>query len=132
MRGSAKGVLPTTMEEVGGQIERIPAKARDFFQTPDDVYEFIYNGGTGLGEPLKRDPSAVAHDVSEGSTSPWAARELYGVVLEQVGEHDWVVERATETLRRDCARRAPRVPLFNRGSVSDRDESRGPPSPNCC
>jgi N-methylhydantoinase B len=116
----AKGVLPTSMDEVGGRIERIPAKARDFFQTPDDVYEFIYNGGTGLGDPLKRDPAAVADDVSEGSASPWAARELYRVVLEQVGDHEWLVdEAATRTLRQDALAERLELPLFNRGSVSD-------------
>lgn len=116
----ADGVVPTSMQEVGGQIERIPAKARNFFQTPDDVYEFIYNGGTGLGDPLLRDPDAVADDVSEGSTSLWAARELYRVVLQQAGDHDWIVdEAATERLRADELARRLKLPVFAGGPVSE-------------
>lgn len=113
------GTLPTTLAQVGGEVEQIPAKARDFFQIPDDVYEFIYNGGTGLGDPLRRDPQAVAEDVSEGSTSAWAARALYGVVLEQVGEHDWTVEAEATARTRDAALAARReLPVFDGGGAS--------------
>lgn len=124
----ADGVLPTTMREVGGSIERIPAKARDFFQTPDDVYEFVYNGGTGLGDPLLRDPAAVADDVSEGCTSPWAARELYRVVLDQAGEHDWVVdEAATQALRARALAGRLELPVFDGGPVSGETIDAGVP-----
>jgi N-methylhydantoinase B len=116
----AEGVLPTTMGEVGGTIERIPAKARDFFQTTDDVYEFIYNGGTGLGDPLRRDPAAVAEDVDEGSTSVWASRALYSVVLDQVGEHEWAVDEAATSELRAAAMDARRVlSIFDGGTASE-------------
>jgi N-methylhydantoinase B len=123
------GMLPTTMDEVGGEIELIPAKARDFLQGVDDVYEFIYNGGTGLGDPLDRDPAAVAEDVSEGSTSAWAARELYAVVLEQAGEHEWVVdEAATTTLRDEARAKRLALPVFGGGEPSDSTVDAGVPS----
>lgn len=110
----AEGVIPTEMVEVGGRIERIPAKARDFFQSPDDVYEFIYCGGTGLGDPLRRDPEAVASDVSEGSTSPQAAEELYGVVLKQLAEHEWIVEvDPTAELRNRLSAARLEFPVFD-------------------
>lgn len=108
------GSIPTTFEEAGGEVELIPTKARDFLQRPGDVYELIYTGGTGLGDPLDRDPQAVAHDVSETSTSPEAARDFYGVILTRNGPYDWSVdEQATKALRseRREARRA--LPVFN-------------------
>ena len=38
-------------------------------------------GGGGYGDPLTRDPGAVAHDVRLGLVSAAAARAEYGVVL---------------------------------------------------
>ena len=108
----ADGVLATAMDEVGGTIERIPAKARDFAQGPDDVYEFIYNGGTGFGDPIDRDPVAVAEDVSEGSVSPEAARQLYCVVLDQQAPFDWAVDNdATRALRAEVVAERRELPI---------------------
>jgi N-methylhydantoinase B len=41
----------------------------------------VSQGGGGLGDPIERDPEAVAADVGEGLVSPAAARRLYGVVV---------------------------------------------------
>lgn len=108
------GVIPTTFDEAGGEVELIPTKARNFFQTPDDIYELVYTGGTGLGDPLDRDPAAVAEDVSETSTSAEAAFEYYGVVLTNAGPFDWQVD-ATATEQERQTRRAARLglPVFN-------------------
>jgi N-methylhydantoinase B len=38
-------------------------------------------GGGGYGDPLTRDPEAVADDVREGWVSPERARSEYGVIL---------------------------------------------------
>jgi N-methylhydantoinase B len=113
----ADGRMPTTFADAGGEVELIPTKARNFFQAPGDVYELIYTGGTGLGDPLDRDPQAVATDVSEDCTSPAAAHAYYGVVLEQAGPYDWRVDTdATERTRQERrdARRA--LPVFDGGS----------------
>lgn len=40
-------------------------------------------GGGGYGDPLERDPSAVAQDVRNGLLTPEAAREAYGVERSQ-------------------------------------------------
>ena len=40
-------------------------------------------GGGGFGDPLLRDPEAVAWDVKNGKVSFAAAREEYGVVLDE-------------------------------------------------
>jgi N-methylhydantoinase B len=38
-------------------------------------------GGGGLGDPLARDPQAVAADVRNGLVSETAARTIYGVEI---------------------------------------------------
>ena len=62
--------------------------------------ERIYHrqaGGGGWGDPLLRSPADVARDVKNGKVSLEAAREAYGVVLD---ETTLVVdEAATTTLR---------------------------------
>ena len=51
-------------------------------------------GGGGLGDPLKRDPAAVARDVLMGYVSSQAARDLYKVVLDAKGAVDASATRA--------------------------------------
>lgn len=112
----ADGTMPTTFDEVGGTIELVPTKARNFFQNRTDVYEFIYTGGTGLGDPLRREPQAVADDVSDCSTSPEAARSLYHVEVERVDDYFWTVDEAkTESLRRETLAQRLELPIFAGG-----------------
>lgn len=42
----------------------------------------LSTGGTGYGDPIDRDPAAVAADVAKGLVSPEVAESVYGVVLE--------------------------------------------------
>jgi 5-oxoprolinase (ATP-hydrolysing)/N-methylhydantoinase A len=46
-----------------------------------DVYHHRMAGGGGWGDPLERDPAAVARDVRNGKVTADAALEAYGVVL---------------------------------------------------
>jgi N-methylhydantoinase B len=46
-----------------------------------DVYVHHTAGGGGLGDPLEREPAAVASDVADGKVSERAALDEYGVVL---------------------------------------------------
>jgi N-methylhydantoinase B len=50
-----------------------------------DVYEHRTAGGGGWGDPLQRDPAAVADDVLNEKVSPEAALRLYGVVVADDG-----------------------------------------------
>jgi N-methylhydantoinase B len=59
---------------------------------PGDVIQFDSAGGGGYGDPLQRDPQAVAADVVNGYVSIEKAREDYGVVIDPA------------TLRVDAAR----------------------------
>jgi N-methylhydantoinase B len=47
------------------------------------VADFVAGGG-GYGDPVEREPDAVAKDVRRGIVSPRIAAEIYGVVLNQI------------------------------------------------
>lgn len=66
---------------------------------PDDLFIRVISGGGGLGDPLERDPAAVAVDVREGKVTPWAAAHVYGVVID-----DGEIDRAATEERRDALR----------------------------
>jgi N-methylhydantoinase B len=53
-----------------------------------DALYVRWNGGGGWGDPLDRNPEAVARDVREGLVSCKAALEIYGVALAATGEVD--------------------------------------------
>ena len=60
-----------------------------------EVIRLWSGGGGGYGDPLTRDPAAVARDVAAGLVSRERAREVYGVVL----AGDEVDREATARLR---------------------------------
>lgn len=47
-----------------------------------DMFAHSYNGGGGYGDPIERDPAAVARDVANGYVTAAAAEAVYGVVVE--------------------------------------------------
>ncbi|HZR70778.1 MAG TPA: hydantoinase B/oxoprolinase family protein [Burkholderiales bacterium] len=63
-----------------------------------DAFTLRAGGGGGFGPPFERDPERVAQDVRQGYVSLRAARELYGVALD---EATFAVDRAaTAKLRK--------------------------------
>jgi N-methylhydantoinase B len=76
-----------------------------------------WQGGGGYGDPLTRDPGAVAHDVRENKVTVQAARAVYGVIVS-----DGVVDPAATTAERDQlrARRRERSQVLggSRGKAS--------------
>lgn len=74
-----------------------------------DVIEAQTCGGGGWGHPFDRSEDTVARDVALGLVSTEAAREVYGVALNNDGSID---ATATATLR---AKRPAEFPLFDRG-----------------
>jgi N-methylhydantoinase B len=54
-------------------------------------------GGGGYGDPMTRDPAAVARDVRLGFVSPDAAQSDYGVALDDAGEVDQTATIAHRT-----------------------------------
>jgi N-methylhydantoinase B len=56
-----------------------------------------WNGGGGYGDPLEREPERVRDDVLQATVSPAAARDIYGVKLDEAG----AVDAAATKQRRD-------------------------------
>jgi len=44
-----------------------------------DVIRVVTGNGGGYGDPLRRDPKAVADDLENGYVTPERAQEVYGV-----------------------------------------------------
>ncbi|HEX2317005.1 MAG TPA: hydantoinase B/oxoprolinase family protein [Thermomonospora sp.] len=91
--------------ELPGLVDDEPVRA-------GQVIRIRTTGGGGWGDPLRRDPLAVARDVRDGKVSPGGARDDYGVVLTGDGHVD---EAATEELRRRTAEARGPAPFFDRG-----------------
>jgi N-methylhydantoinase B len=78
-----------------GSEERLPPMFGTVLQR-GDVYDHRMPGGGGWGDPLERDPEAVAWDVLNEKVSSLAARDDYAVVLSADGSVD---ATATASLR---------------------------------
>jgi N-methylhydantoinase B len=102
----ARGEMPATLEEVGGAQEFGACYAESYI-APGEVFYMHWQGGGGYGDPLLRDPAAVARDVREHKVTEHGAREVYGVVLSD-GDVDEDATRARrEELRNGRRGRTP-------------------------
>jgi N-methylhydantoinase B len=100
------------------QPSPLPGKVGGFPLQADDVLLMESSGGGGFGDPLTRDPAAVAKDLAEGYVTPTAAERDYGVIW-----RDGAVDAAATRARRETLRAArPRVRLT---PVVDLDADRG-------
>lgn len=72
---------PEKLSDVGGQARLLPYCEFDLKQ--DDVLYLRMASGGGYGDPLEREPQAVFHDVTNRLISREAAREIFGVVLDE-------------------------------------------------
>ncbi|MBS1879639.1 MAG: hydantoinase B/oxoprolinase family protein [Actinobacteria bacterium] len=72
---------PLELASLGGELELLAAKQDEFELAPGDVVQYTWQGGGGYGDPLDRDPAAVAADVEAGLISATRASEVYGVVV---------------------------------------------------
>ena len=77
-----------------GTTESLPAKILLSIRA-GQALRYWSTGGGGYGEPWRRDAQRVLADVLDGRVSAQAARELYGVVIEDEQGH----RTATEALR---------------------------------
>jgi N-methylhydantoinase B len=66
----------------------VPGKVGGFKLKAGDIVRLESSGGGGHGDPVRRDPEAVARDVYLGYLSRERAREVYGVVLSPGGAVD--------------------------------------------
>jgi len=95
------GRMPASAEELGGEVDWVPAKSFDRAPTPEDVWIFAWAGSSGYGDPIEREPDAVAADVAAGRTTREWAERAYGVVLDAAGS----VDAAATEARRAAIRR---------------------------
>jgi N-methylhydantoinase B len=71
-----------TLEDAGGELEVLQPKHPRTALAPSDVWYHSWQAGAGFGDPLDRDPEAVAADVRNLAVSPATAADVYGVVVE--------------------------------------------------
>jgi len=98
----ASGQPVSEPEQLGGAVSHLPSKSEATLG-PTDVLVFHAPGGGGFGDPLLRNPAAVATDVAHGRVSVESARERYGVALtpeQQVDATATAKLRATLRARR--------------------------------
>ena len=112
----ADGHMPSTLPEISDTLEPGQNYATSYL-APGEVFTMTWQGGGGYGDPLTREPDAVARDVRELKVTAEAARSVYGVIVS-----DSVVDPAATTAERDQhrARRRDRsqVPGESRGKAS--------------
>ena len=105
--GGGKGRTGDIIVNPGRADEkRLPTRYADYPLKKGDGFRLDTPGGGGLGDPLTRDPEAVAADVREGYVSREAAERDYGVALRIDGRSISVDAAKTQDLR------AARRPAF--------------------
>ena len=105
LNGGGPGAPGRFLLDPGGDGERgLPGVFSELPVRPGTTIRVETPGGAGFGDPLERDPTLVLADVRAGKISQRAARERYGVIV----ENDRVDPARTEE-RRHLARE-PRSP----------------------
>jgi N-methylhydantoinase B/oxoprolinase/acetone carboxylase alpha subunit len=93
--GGPGGTSANVVTRNDGSVENLPPMCTATIYA-GDTYAHRTAGGGGWGDPLARDPEAVAGDVIAGKVGIEAARELYRVVVSEAGGVD---AEATRRLR---------------------------------
>src|SRR5712671_6651066 len=83
-----KSELVNDIDELKGTSETLQLRQQDFSQNPADVYAVLWSAAGGFGDPLERDPAKVRADVENGDVTAQSAREIYGVVLDDLGQSE--------------------------------------------
>jgi N-methylhydantoinase B len=110
-----------TLVRANGEEIEMPAKVRDVPVFEGDRLIFETAGAGGVGDPVERDPEAIAKDVRWSLISPEAAESLYGVVVGDDGSVDAV---ATESKREEIMANRGESPGFDHGDLPPLDEQR--------
>ena len=113
---SKKTLIRTNGEEV-----EMPSKVSGVPVYEGDRLVFETAGAGGVGDPLERDPEAVAKDVRWNLVSREAAEGYYGVVLGDDGSIDF---EATESKRDEIRGSRGELSGFDHGELPPLDEQR--------
>ncbi|MCC7367844.1 MAG: hydantoinase B/oxoprolinase family protein [Chloroflexi bacterium] len=81
LQGGKPGAPSSNLIVRGGEAESPPSKAYRILHRGDTLKHTMAGAG-GYGDPLDRDPEAVADDVADEKVTLVAARSEYGVVLD--------------------------------------------------
>ncbi len=103
------GRHPASADAIDGQRTVLEAKCTQQMEPGDLVVLHTQNAG-GFGDPLERDPRAVAEDVRQGHATPGHADAIYGVVLAA----DGTVATDATAARRERIREHRRTSAGNR------------------
>jgi N-methylhydantoinase B len=95
------GTIPQGIDELDGELYITQAKEAGIAIGADDVWFERVMGGAGFGDPLDRDPEAVAQDIRDDQYSLEVARNVYAVIL----DGDGAVDAAATGSAREAARR---------------------------
>ena len=97
----ASGRVPTSASELTCDHAEIQEAKQFAMLAADDFVTGVAAGGAGFGDPLRREPSAVARDVHDGLVSAEVGLSVYGVALtaDDVDESGTVTER--DRIRRE-------------------------------
>lgn len=90
--------IPTSLGELRCErTEIVPAKGVS--QVGErDLFVSWFTGGAGYGDPMEREPGRVARDVHRLLLTRERGKDLYGVVIDQLGTVD---QEATDQLRHE-------------------------------
>jgi N-methylhydantoinase B len=110
----------TLIRKSGEEID-LPSKVRDVPVFEGDRLVFETAGAGGVGDPLERDPEAVAKDVRWNLVSRETAASEYGVVLDEDGSVDG---SATESKREEIRGSRGELPAFDHGPLPRLEEQR--------
>jgi N-methylhydantoinase B len=83
-----EGRMIEDIAEVKGEPEHLELRQEDVVQHPADVYAVRWSGGGGFGDPMRRAPALVQHDLDHFNITPAAARAIYGAVVDNAGRVD--------------------------------------------
>ena len=109
----------TVVERGEGDSFEVPARMIFQLREGDRIHAYT-GGGGGYGDPLTRDPVKVLDDVLDRKLSTIAARELYGVVVDEAGMTVDVL--ASEALRAQLKEtRGPVAWVYDRGNDLGRE-----------
>jgi N-methylhydantoinase B len=111
------GRIPASIQEIGGEMQPLPGLA-SLPLPPDDVLVVVTTGGGGWGDPIDRDPMAVARDVTRLLVSSEVARSIYGVMLDGSGAPDVEgTDRRRSEIRVERAASAVLLPVTSSHSL---------------